>query len=230
MLDDDPSAATASGANLESAPTISPAAAPLPRMPVRTAHHATLIIAAFLVSAALATYSLVVTSGDGASAASGLVTHFAVLLFAASLIARPLARLFPTEFFVATAREAESLRLAFLVAFAFSLACLMAPAGLSGQHLSWNAALYMDFNGLVLMALALATWREMVGSAAQREWRAIRAIATSYFWLAFVLSDLAQLSSGARASSWHQFSLTLLLSSAGVGVAARALAAHADKR
>ena len=69
----------------------------------RAPHGAALITGAFLVSASLAVYSLVVTSGDGARAAAELVGRFAVIVFAASLIARPLARLFPTKFLSAAA-------------------------------------------------------------------------------------------------------------------------------
>jgi len=193
------------------------------RLSARAPHGAALITGAFLVSASLAVYSLVVTSGDGARAAAELVGRFAVIVFAASLIARPLARLFPTKFLGAAAVESESLRIAFLVVYAFSIACVIGPAELGGQSLSWGSMLYAGFSGLVLLSLAIATLREPVGQPRQREWRAIRAIATAYFWFAFVIADLVSLGQDTTVSSWHQYSLTLLLSSAGVWLAARAL-------
>ncbi len=67
------------------------------RLSARAPHGAALITGAFLVSASLAVYSLVVTSGDGARAAAELVGRFAVIVFAASLIARPLATAVPDQ-------------------------------------------------------------------------------------------------------------------------------------
>ena len=189
----------------------------------RASHGAALILGTFFISASLAIYSLVVTSGDGAQAGAKLVGRFAVLVFAASMIATPLARLFPTKFLRAAASEAENFTLAFLVAYALSIACVIGPAELGGQSLSWGAALYAGFSSLVLLTLAITILREPVGQSRQREWRAIRAIATAYFWFAFVIADLVSLGQDSTVSSWHQYSLILLLSSAGVWLAARAL-------
>jgi hypothetical protein len=199
----------------------------LPAAGTRALHATVLIVSAFAISAALATYSLVAASGDGAhvagDAAGDLVTHFAIMVFAASLVTRPLARLFPTRFLRMAALESENLRLAFLVVFAFSLACVIAPTVLSGQSQPASAALYLGFNTLILIVMIFTTWRETIGPLGRREWRAIRVIGTTYFWFAFVLSDLAQLSESTSVGSWPQFSLTLLLSSAGLLIAARAL-------
>ena len=225
MRRDSPFPTSFSGACTESATatTRGGTARPVPDLATRAPHGAAVIICAFIISASLATYSLVVTSGDGTRAAAQLVSRFAILVFAASLSAKPLARVFPTNFLRSAALEAENLRFAFLIAYAVSVACVIGPAELGGQSLSWGELLNSGFNSLVLVLLAIATWREMAGASRPREWRTIRMIGTTYFWFAFVFSDLVRLSKSSPASGWHQYSLTLLLSSAGVWVAARAL-------
>ena len=171
-------------------------------------HGGTLIFFSFMISAVLAACSLVVTSGDGSRAAGELVTRFSLLLFVSSLLVVPHAQLLPIPKLRAIARERENLRLAFVTAFAFSLACIIAPVELAGEGLSAAALFYFAFNTMVLIVMIFAGRRAAVRLLGLRACRAMRSIATAYFWLVFVLSDLAQIASGT--GGWYMFSLILL--------------------
>ncbi|MGZ5932058.1 MAG: hypothetical protein ACXWLW_07865 [Rhizomicrobium sp.] len=188
-------------------------------------HGGALIFIAFIVSAVLAAFSLIVTSGDGSRAAGELVTRFALLIFVSFLLVGPLARLFPTRFLRAVAQERENLRLAFVTTFAVSLACIIAPVELSGANLSAGAFFYFGFNSMVLIVTMFTARRATVRLLGLPAWRAIRTIATAYFWLAFALSDVARLSGDTDGNGWYMFSLIVL-----IGTLLTALAAHYSSR
>lgn len=180
-----------------------------------------LVVVSFVVSGLLAAGALVVTTGDGAQAARELVTRFSTLLFVCSLLVVPLARLVPTRPFSALALMSGNLRLSFVTAFVFSLACILMPAAVAGEALSASSLLYIGFNGLVLLVMLFPTNRTATHLMGAASWRAIQLMATVYFWLSFVVSALVHITRHNDTAVWYPFVLTLLVASLGASIAAR---------
>lgn len=180
-----------------------------------------LVLACFLVSGVLAAGALVVTTGDGARAASELVMRFSSLLFVCSVLAAPLARIFPSKPLSALEQMSGSLRMSFVAAFVFSLACILMPAAVAGEALSASAALYIVLNGLVLLVMLFPANRTVAQRMSVASWRAIQLIATAYFWLSFLVSALVHIGRQNDGTVWYPFVLTLLLASLAALIGAR---------
>ena len=180
-----------------------------------------LIIFSFIVSVVLATGALVVTSGDGAQAARELVVRFSSLVFVSSLLVAPLAVLVPAKPLLALARMRGNLRLSFVVAFVFSLACLLMPATVSGQTLPGSAALYIGLNGAILFVMLFPANKAATQLFGASSWRAIQLIATAYFWISFLVSALIHQVRHEGSTIWNPLVLTLLAVTLAATLAAR---------
>jgi hypothetical protein len=180
----------------------------------------TIIVLALIISALLAIGSLVVTNGDGSRAAGELVTRFSLLIFVASLSVRPLALVFPRPKLRTIARDHESLRLAFMAVYAFALVCVIAPVTLPNADLTVGTVFYVASNTIILLIMLFTSPRASAGILGLRSWRALRVIATTYFWVAFLVADIAHIAAGANTGSWYRVSLFLLIATLGLRLAA----------
>ena len=184
-------------------------------------HSSVLIGLSFISSAILGVGALVVTSGDGAPAARELVARFSLLVFVSYLLVEPLAVLYPGRPLLALARMRGSLRLAFVVAFVFSLACIFLPVTIAGTELPASALLFICVNGLVLLVMMFATSRTAMRIVGAPGWRAMQLIAAAYFWVTFLVSALVRLRDIGGTTVWYPFVSALLLGTLGAVVAAR---------
>ena len=180
-----------------------------------------LVVVSFLVSGILAAGALIVTAGDGAQAARELVTRFSSLLFVCYLLAAPLARIVPARPLSSLALMGGNLRLAFVAAFVFSLACILMPAAVAGEALSASAVLYIALNGAVLLIMLFPASRTAKLHMGAASWRAIQLMATAYFWLSFLVSALLHIVRQNDSPVWHTLMLTLLIIAFGTLIAAR---------
>lgn len=187
----------------------------------RTGHGSTVVVLSFIASVVLATGALVITSGDGAQAASELVVRFSTLIFIGSLVAEPLASLFPAGPLVALAHQRANLRLSFVATFAFSLACILMPATLAGESLPASAAVYVGLNSLILVTMLFPTNKAAMRLVGTSGWRAIQLIATAYFGMSFSVSALIHVIRNDGFAVWHPLVLSLFIGTFGVNVAAR---------
>ncbi|MEJ1969261.1 MAG: hypothetical protein WDN03_11615 [Rhizomicrobium sp.] len=176
----------------------------------QTGHTGWIVLFAFLVAAVLAAGSLVLGAPSGWRAAAEMTARFAVLLFAAAMIAEPVGRLVPVRPMQALACERGSLMLAFVLAMTASLACVAAPALLGGDKLTAQALAYCMLTGAILVVMLFsahpATKRVLGGPA----WRTLQRIGTSYFWLAFALIGIDHMVGPHRPDGWYGLSLLLL--------------------
>ena len=113
-----------------------------------------------------------------------------------------------------------------MTVFAFSLACIIGPAALTDASLPVDATFYVVCNGIVLFVMFLTSLKSTLRFLGLPAWRAIRVISTSYFWLSFLLSDVALLNRDSGASGWYMISLVLLIGT----VFAVAAAHYASRR
>jgi len=180
-----------------------------------------LIVFSVIVSGVLATGALVVTSGDGAQAASELVVRFSTLVFVCSLLVAPLASLFPAKPLLALARMRGNLRLSFVATFVFSLACALLPASVAGQAFPGSAALYIGLNGAILFVMLFPANKTAIQFVGASGWRAIQLIATAYFWISFLVSALIPLARHDDSTVWNPLVLTLLALTLGAIFAAK---------
>lgn len=180
-----------------------------------------LVVVSFLVSGILAAGALIVTAGDGAQAARELVTRFSSLLFVCSLLAAPLARIVPARSLSSLALMSGNLRLAFVAAFVFSLACVLMPASVGGEALSASSVLYIGLNGLVLLVMLFPANRTTTALMGAASWRAIQLVATAYFWASFLVSALIHIVRQNDSTIWYPMMLTLLVIALGAIIAAR---------
>jgi hypothetical protein len=186
-----------------------------------TGQGSALIVLSFIASAILATGALVITSGDGAQAARELVARFSTLVFVISLLVAPLASLFPVRPLLAAARMRGNLRLSFVTAFVFSLACALLPASVAGQAFPGSAALYVGLNSVVLFVMLFPTNRTAMELVGAPSWRAIQLIATAYFWISFLVSALIHLVRDDGSTVWYPLVLMLLIATLVAMAAAR---------
>ena len=172
-----------------------------------------IVLFSVLISALIAAASLTMGAGDGSlwPLAAEMVGRFSLLLFVASIVAEPVARLIPSRATEAAGRERGGLVLGFIAASAISLICVAAPSQLGGEPLTAPAIAYCMLTGAILVVMLFsahpATLRFLGGPA----WRSFQRIATAYFWLAFALTGISHLIGPHRPDDWHGFSLLLLI-------------------
>jgi hypothetical protein len=181
-----------------------------PPRPPGTAHAGGVLLFALLGMALLVTASLVVADGNGWRVASDMTSHFALLLFVAAMIVEPLARLVPRAPLQAAARERPSLMLAFIGVSAASLACLAAPWLLFGEHLPITSAAYCFLGAIILFVMLFSAHPATMRLLGAPAWRTMQRIATSYFWIVFVLVGIDGIVGPHIPDPWPGFSLLLL--------------------
>jgi hypothetical protein len=176
-------------------------------------HVRQLVLFSLAFSVMLAATALVVTgASDGWRIASEMVSRFSVVLFVTALLVEPLARLFPSERLRRFAKLHDGIMLAFLAVFAMSLVLVLAPSALGATQLSIAAFFYSGLNGVILVVMLLSFSPARAGYLSAPAWRAMRRIATAYYWLAFTMWNFGQLNAPGRPDGWYAFSLFLLLS------------------
>lgn len=175
-----------------------------------TGHTAHIVLFAFLGSALLAAASLVVfaADGNGWAMAAQMVSRFSLLLFVAAMSAEPVARLVPP--LRALGRERASLTLAFAASSFVALLCVVAPSQLGGEAMSAPAVAYCVLTGLILVVMLFSAHPATLRRLGAPAWRALQRIATSYYWLVFVITGLSHLVGPHRPDAWYGFSLLLL--------------------
>jgi len=184
-----------------------------PQVRSDTQHTGQVLLFSVLISALIAAASLTVGAGDGSlwPLAAEMVGRFSLLLFVASMVVEPIARLVPSRATEAMGRERGSLVLGFIAASVISLICVVAPSQLGGEPMTAPAIAYCLLTGAILVVMLFsahpATLRFLGGPA----WRSFQRIATAYFWLAFALTGISHLIGPHRPDNWHGFSLLLLV-------------------
>ncbi len=184
-------------------------------MPVRdrtaTGHSGQIVLFALLGSVLLAVVSQAYdAAGDGWSLAAQMVSRFALLLFAAAMSVEPLARLIPAGAMRALGRERASLTLAFACAQAVSLLCVAMPSQFARQAMSAPAVAYCALTGMILAVMVASSHPAAAAGLGAPVSRALQRVATSYFWLVFVVTGLDHIVGPHRPDSWYGFSLLLL--------------------
>ncbi len=177
-----------------------------------TARTVLIVLFALLGSALLAAGALIVdrAGGFGWRLAAETVSRFSLVLFVAAMVVEPLARIFPAVPLRAIARERAGLVLAFAMAAIVSLVCVAAPSYLGGDRMSVPAVFYSAITAAILVVMLFSAHpatKRFLGAPA---WRTLQRIATSYFWLVFVLTGLDHLVGPHRPDAWFGASLLIL--------------------
>lgn len=177
---------------------------------LETGHTGSIVLFALLGSALLAVASLVMDAdeGNGWLLAAQMVSRFSLLLFVAAMLVEPLGRLIPG--LQSLGRERASLMLAFGAAAVVSLICVTAPAQLGGAEMTVPAAAYCVMTGVILVVMAFTAHPATIPYLSAPVWRALQRVATSYFWVVFVVTGIEHLVGPHRPDSWYGFSLLLL--------------------
>lgn len=178
----------------------------------QTGHTGSLVLFALLGSVllAVASQAYYAADGDAWSMAAQMVSRFSFVLFVAAMSVEPLARLIPFGPIQALGRERASLMLAFACASAVSLLCVAMPSQFAGQSMSAPAVAYVALTGLILAVMLFSTHPATVRRLGAPVSRALQRIATSYFWLVFVVTGLDHIVGPHRPDGWYGFSLLLL--------------------
>jgi|KBSMisStaDraftv2_1062788.scaffolds.fasta_scaffold1009980_1 hypothetical protein len=177
-----------------------------------TRHAQALVLVTLAISLLLGAAAFLVAGvAGGWSAAADLVSRFSVLIFVAALSGEPLAKLFPHLALRAVAREQDGLMFAFIAAFAVSLFCVLIPFAGGLEPFTLPALVYCALNGAILVVMYLSYHPSLVRQMSPPSWRAIRRVATGYFWLAFTLWSVGRLRASQQPDAWYAFSLAVLL-------------------
>lgn len=187
----------------------------LPARPAQPSTHArALVLLALLGSAilALAALSFGAEIGTDWRFASETVSRFSLLFFVAAMAVEPLARLFPARALRQAASERPGLMLAFVAAAMLSLVLLVAPArlALDSEPLTVPTIAYALLTGAVLLVLLFSSHPATIRLLGAPAWRTFQRIATSYFWIMFVLTGIDRIVGPHLPDPWPGFSLMLL--------------------
>jgi hypothetical protein len=170
--------------------------------------HTAAIVGFALAGSAVAAMAAPIFSAAGWGGASGFVSRFSLLLFIAAMVVEPLSRLIPA--LAPIGRERSNLLLAFAGASFASVACLVLPHYIFGEHLTLPAAAYSILTSVIVTVMLFSLHpgtRRRLGAPA---WRAMQRVATAYFWTAFVLTGVDQSVGPHIPDAWPGFSLLLL--------------------
>ena len=175
-------------------------------------HTGTIVMFGLAVAVLLAAASLLVTQDieNGWHVAADMVGRFSLLLFVAAMSVEPLARLIPHAAIKNIGRERASLTLAFVASSGVALMCLIVPSQLGGEAMTAPAIAYCILTGSILAVMLFSTHPATALGGDAPAWRAVQRIATSYFWLVFVLTGIEHLVGPHRPDMWPGFSLLLL--------------------
>jgi len=148
--------------------------------------------------------------GFGWRDAAEMTFRFSVLLFVAGMVVEPLARLFPAAPMRAIGRERGSLILAFAMTSVISLLCVLVPPYLGIDRMTAPTVFYTGLTAAILIVMLFSAHPATIRLLGAPAWRTMQRIATSYFWLVFVLIGIDHIVGPHRPNSWYGLSLLLL--------------------
>jgi hypothetical protein len=140
-----------------------------------------------------------------------MVFRASSIAFLIYYLARPVARLVPSRYTLALARERVGLAFAFVCMYAVFLGCTLTPNYLSGAHVALPTLAFCVFSGLILAVVLAGEYAGRADPAWRSAWRAMESIGVAYFWLVFAIDDLNHISGPHRTDHFHGVSLTILV-------------------
>lgn len=146
---------------------------------------------------------------SGWHAAAEVVSRASSFVFVIWFIAEPLGVLFPYGAMRRLSSKRPALQQAFVSAYATFLAFVAAPFILADAPMQAVTLIFLIFAGLVTFVLALSA--HCGGLLSDSAWRAMRILATGYFWLTFVFADLRDFYGPPPSDLFSEISLLVLI-------------------